>query len=166
MISFPQEFHLPLFPQVAITMQSEEWEVSLGMNCCWLVYDIFKLYYSFILILILDSLPVNRHLINVTHISTVTELTTCPARNAKIVPKKKQTMMLGHITLETITRVEFIKAFLTIHSLHTQYAPGIHSGPAFRLSWSESMCIIIYLPICSYFYQISIVAGKAMRQHF
>ncbi|EDR00505.1 uncharacterized protein LACBIDRAFT_334128 [Laccaria bicolor S238N-H82] len=70
------------------------------------------------------------HLINVTHTYTSMELTTGSSQNGKpAAPKKKATTLLGNIALEGITRVDFIKAFLSIHNLHTQFAPGVHSGP-------------------------------------
>lgn len=84
--------------------------------------------------------PPNGHLVNVTHTYTATESTTGSSRNAKAAaPKKKATTMLGNITLEGITRVDFIKAFLSIHNLDTQFAPGVHSGPPFKLSWTGSI---------------------------
>ena len=108
---------------------------------------IFAGYTIISLIFIPDGPPINGHLINVTHIFTAME--PMAARNLKAAPKKKQTTMLGHIALKTITCVDFIKAFLAIHSLHTQYAPGVHSGPTFKLSWTGSTCVIPLLT-CSY----------------
>ena len=86
------------------------------------------------------------HLVNITHLFTPTEPQAGVAsnRNAKAALKKKKTTMLGHINLEAITRVEFIKAFLTIHSLHAHFAPGIHSGPEFRLSWTGSAYVGLF----------------------
>ncbi|EDR02066.1 uncharacterized protein LACBIDRAFT_332670 [Laccaria bicolor S238N-H82] len=85
----------------------------------------------------IDVPPPNGHLVNITHTYTSTELTS--SRNAKpSAPKKKATTMLGNITLEGITRVAFIKAILAVHDLHTQFAPGVHSGPPFKLSWTGS----------------------------
>ena len=71
--------------------------------------------------------------------------------------------MLGNITLEGITCVAFIKAILAIHDLHTQFAPGVHSGPLFKLSWTGSMCVNLYL-LSSISWSSSAVVGKAMHQ--
>jgi hypothetical protein len=59
----------------------------------------------------------------------------------KAAPKKKKTTLLGHIELKAITYIEFIKVFLTIHSLHSHFAPGVHSRPEFRLSWTGSVYV-------------------------
>ena len=80
------------------------------------------------------------HLINVTvvtHIFTTTEAA-AGSRNTKVVAKKKQTSILGHIVLEGITRVKFIEACLAIHSLDTVFAPGVNSGPPIRVWWTAS----------------------------
>lgn len=92
-----------------------------------------------------DAPPPNGHLVNVTHTYTSTELSTSSSRNAKAsAPKKKATTMLGNIALEAITRVDFIKAILSVHNLHTQFAPGVHSGPPFKLSWTGSTYVNLY----------------------
>ena len=87
-----------------------------------------------------------RHLVNITHLFTPTEpqAGVVPNRNMKAVPKKKKTTMLGYINFEAIIQVEFIKAFLMIHFLHAHFAPGIHSGPEFRLSWTGSAYIGLF----------------------
>ena len=76
------------------------------------------------------------HLVNVTHTYTSTDATTGSSRNAKpAAPKKKSTTMLGNIALEGVTRVDFIKAFLSIHNLHTSIgdlAPPTLSPPTIQ----------------------------------
>ena len=131
--------------QITITVLLDHSEIVSEMNLAYLVcafIDIYSLY----LILISAVPPPNGHLVNVTHTYTSTDATTGSSRNAKpAAPKKKSTTMLGNIALEGVMRVDFIKVFLSIHNLHTQFAPGVHSGPPFKLSWSGSMCVVSYL---------------------
>jgi len=87
------------------------------------------------------------HLVNVTHLFTPTELQ-ASSHNTKVALKKKKTTLLGHIELKAIMRIEFVKAFLTIHSLHAHFAPGVHSGPEFRLSWTGSAYVGYYIFHC------------------
>ena len=77
------------------------------------------------------------HLVNVTHVFTTTEAA-AGSRNTKVVAKKKQTSVLGHIILEGIARVKFIEACLAIHSLDTIFALGVNSGPPIRVWWTAS----------------------------
>jgi len=87
--------------------------------------------------------PPDGYLVNVTHMYTLTELTVGSSRNMKpAAPKKKATTTLGNIVLEGVMHVDFVKAFLSVHDLQTQFAPGIHSGPPFKLSWTGSTCVI------------------------
>ena len=81
------------------------------------------------------------HLVNVTHVFTTTEAA-AGSRNTKVVAKKKQTSVLGHIILEGITRVKFIEACLAIHSLDTIFALGVNSGPPIRVWWTASAWVV------------------------
>ncbi|KAF9032739.1 hypothetical protein BJ165DRAFT_1328515, partial [Panaeolus papilionaceus] len=73
------------------------------------------------------------HLVNVTLFYTPTQ----PAisRN-KAIPKKAKITKMDTISMGSISRVEFIKAFLKIHGLHETFSPGTHSGPDFKLWWT------------------------------
>ena len=86
------------------------------------------------------------HLVNIMHpfMPMEPQASVASNHNAKAALKKKKTTMLGHINFEAIMQVEFIKAFLMIHSLHAHSAPGIHSRPEFRLSWTGSVYIGIF----------------------
>ena len=145
MIYFPQGFHRRQFLQITITVRLDHWVRVLEMNLVYLVC-VFIDSYSPDLICISAAPPPDGHLVNVTHTYTSMDSTTGSSRNAKpAAPKKKATTMLGNIVLEGITCVDFIKAFLSTHNLHTQFAPSVHSSPPFKLSWSGSMCVICYL---------------------
>ena len=145
MICFPQGFHQHQSLQITITMRLDHWVIVSEMNLVYLVC-VFIDSYSPYLICISAVPPPDGHLVNVTHTYTSMDSTTSSFQNAKpAAPKKKAMMMLGNIVLEGITRVDFIKVFLSTHNLHTQFAPGIHSGPPFKLLWSGSMGVICYL---------------------
>ncbi|GLB45420.1 hypothetical protein LshimejAT787_2500090 [Lyophyllum shimeji] len=62
---------------------------------------------------------------------------TVSARNPKPAPKKDRITKGASIVLDGITRMEFIKAFLAVHDLDDQYSPGVHSGPNFKIWWSN-----------------------------
>ena len=144
-IYFPQGFHQRQSVQITITVLLDHSEIVSEMDLAYLVcafIDIYSLY----LIRISAVPPPDGHLVNVTHTYTSTDATTGSSRNAKpAAPKKKSTTMLGNIALEGVTCVDFIKAFLSIHNLHTQFAPGIHSGPPFKLLRSGYICVVSYL---------------------
>ena len=134
-----QGFHLLQFcPNTIVRLQGEEISLLRAPVCILHIFPLPSPHLIFI-----DGLG---HLVNITHLFTPTEPQAGVAsnRNVKAAPKKKKTTMLGHINLEAITRVEFIKAFLTIHSLHAHFAPGIHSGPEFRLSWTGSAYVGLF----------------------
>jgi hypothetical protein len=57
---------------------------------------------------------------------------------AKLTMKAKKTSKSDHIILESITRTEFVRAYLGVHDLGDQYSPGVHSGPSFKLWWAGS----------------------------
>jgi len=56
--------------------------------------------------------------------------------------KQKMRTKMANIILEKITCTNFIKAFLSTHSLSNKYSPGVHSGPDFKLWWSGSPYIL------------------------
>lgn len=80
----------------------------------------------------------DRHLVSITRVYTPEILNVATTGRASKNVKKKEVHIPGRIKLEGITRVELIKAFLTIANLQNQYAPGVHSGPEFKLSWNGS----------------------------
>lgn len=79
------------------------------------------------------------------HIVNVTLIYTAPAAptvgRAKAAPKKAKTTKMDNIPLESITRVDFIKAFLATHGLAETFSPGTHSGPDFKLWWTGMRCV-------------------------
>ena len=152
MIYFPQGFHQCQSVQITITMLLEHSEIVSEVNLGYLVCALIDIY-SLYLIHIPAVPPPNGHLVNVTHTYTSTDSITGSSRNAKpAAPKKKSMTMLGNIALEGVTRVDFIKAFLSIHNLHTQFAPGIYSGPPFKLFYVRNFVftiIHILIKFCS-----------------
>ncbi|KAG6836198.1 hypothetical protein H0H93_010421 [Arthromyces matolae] len=50
--------------------------------------------------------------------------------------KKEKSVKMERIKIDGITRTDFIKEFLRIHSLSDHYSPGVHSGPQFRIWWT------------------------------
>ncbi|TFY79566.1 hypothetical protein EWM64_g4445 [Hericium alpestre] len=62
------------------------------------------------------------------------------ARGAKMALKKKPTTTtkFEYIKMDSISHVDFIKAFLRVHNLDSQYSPGVHAGLDFRLWWTGS----------------------------
>ena len=159
MIYFPQGFHRRQSLQITITVLLDHWEIVSEMNLVYPVCVFIDSYitYSPYLICISAVPPPNGHLVNVTHTYTSMDSTTSSSRNAKpAAPKKKATTMLGNIILKGITCVE------STHNLHTQFAPGVHSGPPFKLLWSGSMCVICYL-LSFISWSSSAVVGKAMH---
>ncbi|KAG6848074.1 hypothetical protein H0H93_003638 [Arthromyces matolae] len=70
------------------------------------------------------------HLVSVTMFFTPTTVN-APAGRSKNAKKDKKTKMT-HIDMDGITRVDFVKAFLTVYELNTHFSPGIHSGPDFK----------------------------------
>ncbi|TFY76970.1 hypothetical protein EWM64_g7043 [Hericium alpestre] len=43
-----------------------------------------------------------------------------------------------YIKMDSISRVDFVKAFLRVHDLDNQYSPSVHAGPDFKLWWTGS----------------------------
>lgn len=61
------------------------------------------------------------------------------SRGSKLITKKSKVTKSGHISLEGISRTNFITSFLSVHGLSDQYSPGVHSGPAFKFFWTGSV---------------------------
>ncbi|KAF8062512.1 hypothetical protein FPV67DRAFT_1672970 [Lyophyllum atratum] len=59
------------------------------------------------------------------------------AQNPKPAPKRDRITKGASIVLDGITRMDFIKAFLAAHNLDALYSPGVHSGPDFKIWWSN-----------------------------
>ncbi|KAF9493375.1 hypothetical protein BDN71DRAFT_1508606 [Pleurotus eryngii] len=72
------------------------------------------------------------HLVNVTMDFSVQEKPS-GGRGSKAVVKKDKSTKMEYIPMCSISHVDFIKAFLSVHSLSEQFSPGIHSGPSFKL---------------------------------
>ncbi|KAF8056089.1 hypothetical protein FPV67DRAFT_1432500 [Lyophyllum atratum] len=74
-----------------------------------------------------------------SHLVTVVMAYSAPVapttRNAKPTTKKTRTNKAKNISIEGTTRVEFIKACLSVHDIAEKFSPGVHSGPDFMLWW-------------------------------
>ncbi|KAG2131759.1 hypothetical protein DEU56DRAFT_914323 [Suillus clintonianus] len=78
------------------------------------------------------------HLVSVTMLVLVVERSSSSNGRGKLSSKKTKTIKSDHVRIETMSRVEFITAFLRVHDLDDQYSPGVHFGPAFRFWWTGS----------------------------
>ncbi|KAG1732927.1 uncharacterized protein EDB91DRAFT_1057805 [Suillus paluster] len=76
------------------------------------------------------------------HLVSATMLFSAPKKASgicgKIAMKKTRMIKTDHVRIDTITRVDFIQAFLRIHELSDQYSPGAHTGPKFKIWWTGS----------------------------
>lgn len=54
-------------------------------------------------------------------------------RNGQPKLKKSDSSKMILINMDSITRADFIKAFLPAHALETTYAPSLDKGPPFKL---------------------------------
>ena len=59
-------------------------------------------------------------------------------RAAKVVMKKQRSTKFDYIKIEGASRCEFIVKMLGVHDLDDQFAPGVHSGPSFKLWFTGS----------------------------
>ena len=81
------------------------------------------------------SAPASKdHLVNVTLVYP--SMTAVPTGRGKAVPKKSKITKMDAISLDSITRVDFVKAFLGVHGISDKFAPGVHSGPDFKMWWN------------------------------
>ena len=76
------------------------------------------------------------HLVSVTVCYTATEKG--PGRAARPVVKKLRNTKSDYVELDGLTRAEFIARILAVHELAKDYAPGVHSGPAFKMWFTGS----------------------------
>ncbi|RDX56589.1 hypothetical protein K466DRAFT_606734 [Polyporus arcularius HHB13444] len=58
------------------------------------------------------------------------------SRGSKVVPKMVQLTKMVHIALRGLTRANFVREFLDVHSLADQFAAGPLSGPTFKIWWT------------------------------
>ncbi|KAF8878266.1 hypothetical protein CPB84DRAFT_1688378 [Gymnopilus junonius] len=78
--------------------------------------------------------PTTGHLVNMT--LNYSAPAVAPPGHGKVISKKAKITKMDTISLESITRVEFIKAILAIHNLSDKFAPGVHSGPNMKVWWT------------------------------
>ena len=74
------------------------------------------------------------HIVNVTLIYMALAAPTIG--RGKAAPKKAKMTKMDNIALESITCIDFIKAFLATHALADTFSPGTHSGLDFKLWWT------------------------------
>ncbi|KAF9245415.1 hypothetical protein BU15DRAFT_71167 [Melanogaster broomeanus] len=82
-----------------------------------------------------SNMPVG-HLVSATMVYLSTEKPT--SSHGKPTVKKLCTTKSDQISIDDISHVDFVKAFLQIHELTDQYSPGVHFGPQFKLWWTGS----------------------------
>ncbi|KAF9230914.1 hypothetical protein BU15DRAFT_68784 [Melanogaster broomeanus] len=82
-----------------------------------------------------SNMPV-RHLVSATMVYLSTEKPT--SSRGKLTIKKLCTTKSDQISIDDISRLDFVKAFLQIHELTDQYSPGVHFSPQFKLWWTGS----------------------------
>jgi hypothetical protein len=83
------------------------------------------------------------HIVNVTLVYSIPAAPTT-GRGKAPGPKKSKIMKMDNIQLESISRTDFIKAFLATHGLAETFSPGPHSGPDFKLWWAGMRRVILY----------------------
>lgn len=73
--------------------------------------------------------------------------------------KKQSHSKFNIIALEDLDRSAFICEWLKVWDLHTQYSPGVHSGPSFKMWWTGS-AFVISSHLVSYFWLTFLSGGK------
>ena len=63
-----------------------------------------------------------------------------PTGQGKAVPKKSKITKM-EISLDSIMCVDFVKAILGVHHISDKFAPGVHSGPDFKMWWNGTRFI-------------------------
>jgi hypothetical protein len=81
------------------------------------------------------------YLVSVTMVFVAAEKSYGTGRVAKLAMKKNKSIKSDHISLNNISRVEFIQQVLRIHDLTDQYSPGVNMGPGFKFAWTGSPCV-------------------------
>ena len=54
---------------------------------------------------------------------------------------------MDNLVLDSITRVDFIKAILKIQGLSDNFSPGVYSGPNFKLWWMGARFVMTLLQV-------------------
>ncbi|KAI9059855.1 hypothetical protein FKP32DRAFT_1578952 [Trametes sanguinea] len=76
------------------------------------------------------------HLVSVTACFSSTEK--AAGRAGRTVVKKNKNTKSDYVVIEGISRASFVTKLLAIHGLANDFAPGVHSGPVFKLWYSGS----------------------------
>ncbi|KAF9538414.1 hypothetical protein CPC08DRAFT_606382, partial [Agrocybe pediades] len=74
-----------------------------------------------------------------SHLITVTfAFTAAPTgvRGRAALPKKCKAVKMDKMNLSQISRVDFISNCLRVHNKADKFAPGVHSGPNFKIWWT------------------------------
>lgn len=80
------------------------------------------------------------------HVTVAYTVVVPPTGHAKVASTKKDKLMkMESIVLDSITHVNFLKETLKVHNLSSEYSPGTHSGPDFKMSWTGSGYICQYV---------------------
>ncbi|EDR02921.1 uncharacterized protein LACBIDRAFT_331920 [Laccaria bicolor S238N-H82] len=102
------------------------------------------------------------HLINVTLMYSST--TAAPTGWGKAVPKKCKNTKMDMILLDSITCVDFVKAILGVHGISDKFAPGVHSGPDFKMWWNGAVGSKGGTPSIQNDHQFSVALGALLKK--
>ncbi|KAK7462898.1 hypothetical protein VKT23_007477 [Stygiomarasmius scandens] len=83
--------------------------------------------------------PDIEYAVRVTKVFQARESKPAASRFGKQVPPKlvsKSETLMGNTVIHGLNRTDFIQWCLAVHGLHSDYAPGVHSGPTFLFGWS------------------------------
>lgn len=82
------------------------------------------------------ALELAGYLVSITVCYTSVEKAT--GRGARPAAKKIRVTKSDYIDIDGITRSTFVTKMLAVHDLAKDYAPGVHSGPSFKLWFTGS----------------------------